>query len=127
MPDELNEELVRWMLRELCNLDDGDGLREAVRTQLEERFQGPAERVTDELRDLADNLSAEQATEEDRQAFRRLADELADACDRVEGVIERAVDAFKDLMDGIGSDHLFRQWAERHGITLVDHLADPEG
>jgi hypothetical protein len=127
MPDELNEERARWMLWELWNLDDVDGLREALQTQLEERFQGPAEKVTDELLDLADNLSVEQATEEDRQAFRRLADELADACDRVEEVIERAGDAFKDLMDGIRSDHLFRQWAERHGITLVDHLADPEG
>jgi hypothetical protein len=126
MSDELNKERVRRMLRGLSNLDDVDRLREAVRTQLEDCFQGPVEEVTDELRDLANNLPVEQATEEDRQAFRRLADELADAYDRVEEVIERAGYAFEDIMDGIRSD-LFRQWAERHGITLFDDLADPEG
>jgi hypothetical protein len=119
----VSEERIRWMLTTLCNIDDADGVRDAVHDHLEERFQVPAGELIDVLRHQADILPPEAATGEDRQMHRRLADELAAAYERVHDVVEWAGDAFQDTLATIRTDVAFRQWAARHGVSLFDDVA----
>jgi hypothetical protein len=119
----LKAEVVKECLRCISDkIGDGTDLAAGIAQAAADRCRESLGAFTEDfrrmLRETADAANPADLTEEDRVAFRRLADVL-DAWDYLDGFYDVVDEAVQEAVGELGETFKpFWEWAAKHGITI---------